>query len=374
MRHCELRQIVTMTTKFLETMKAKFVLILAIFFCIIDSVRAQGRDNVFFDTDSFWTNIVWSGAHSVADDTSLKDTDTLVALISDRAFDKSQVRFAAEYTAMDGALNYLLAFKKDKKWHLKQCMSLIELLDLLPKDQSLVVYTEGYGKTFISGLYRAFAMREQYRVNVLYLDYPSFDRHKNRVGNWRFVGREARAAGECFMPIMEGLRQWQHTRSRFVSVNLFYHSMGNLALMKMIQLGMPKGFNDSAWIDNLVLNAPCVPFRQAAGWLNKISFARQVIVHYNPADRVLRGASLLSGNRKLGTVRLKRDTNNITFVNFNNLVDDQHSYFLDLPFRTALPDAIKHYMAQLLHGRPVNWKDNAQFQPLYRDEQVYQLR
>lgn len=356
-------------------MKAKFISVLAISFFIVNVIRAQGPDNAFFDTDSFWSNIVWSQRYDTdAQNTNYKDTDTLVALVSDRAFDTSQLRFAAEHAAPDGAVNYLLAYKRDKRWHIRQCTSLIELLDLLPKDKSLVVYTEGYGKTFVSGLHRAFTMQEQYQVNVLYLDYPSFDKNRNRIGNWRFVGREARAAGKCFMPMIEDLRQWQHTKSRFVSVNLFYHSMGNLALMSMIQLGMPEGSDDSSWIDNLVLNAPCVPVKDAADWLSKINFAKRTIVHYNPKDRVLRGASLLSGNRKLGTVRLKGHINNITFVNFNNLVGDQHSYFLDLPHRPALPKEIRHYMTQLLQGRQVDWNDSARFQPLYTGGQVYQLR
>lgn len=325
-----------------------------------EALRGQGQFANYFDSDSFWRSVAIIDKDAVVDG----KVDTQVAVVSNRVFDYRVLRFAKEESESNGSLHYFLAFMMQGKWSIKPCNNLPALLQHLNRDQGLVVYTEGYGKHFISGLFRAFAMRAQYKVNVLYLDYPSINRDKRKLGNWRFVLKEANKAGTDFAPVLDSLYQYQLSKNYFPTVTLFYHSMGNLALKRMLQEDLFSGFNNSVWVDNLVLNAACVPAKNYEQWLGKAKFARNILIHYNPEDKTLKGAQLISGNRKIGVRPGREMPDNTVCVNFNRFVGDGHSYFLNLPYRAPLDKQVAHYMKEVLHGRMTNVRDSLVFRRL----------
>lgn len=333
-----------------------------------DAAYSQGRFAGYFDSDSFWRSI------TVLDRTAspAADADTLVALVSNRVFDYRELKFAAEASESSGALHFFLAFVKNDQWYIKPYHDLYSLLEQLEKGKSLVVYTEGYGKTFPAGLFRAFAMRAQYKVNVLYLDYPSINNSKKRLGNWRFVLKEANKSGVDFVPVLDSLYHYPLRKYHFPKITLFYHSMGNLALKNMLKKDWSATFDQQAWIDNLVLNAACVPAKGYTEWLGRAHFARHILVHYNPEDRTLKGAQLVSGNRKLGVQPGKKVLDNAIYINFNRLVGDGHSYFLNLPYRTPLAKPVADYMQGVLDGNAVNVSDTLVFRRLEGDRK-YEL-
>ncbi len=334
----------------------------ALLLCLLCYHQSKAQELEVYNSDSFWSKLTVHHELSKSIAQKMMTADTVIALVSNRIIDTSKIKFAAEKSNKDQALRFAIAFVYDKKWHLVFYNQLSEILRFLPDNKSLVVYTEGYGKVFTTGLYRAFAMQSQYKdVNVLYLDYPSLDTHKNRLGNWNFVNREAQKAGLCFLPVLDSLRLYQSQNNKFRSVNLFYHSMGNLALMSMMRQHLSTDFKDSIWIDNLILNAPCVPVKKANKWMSNIALAKQTIVHYNPEDKVLKGAPLISRNTKMGRYPFSTHTNHsMLFVNFNTLVKEQHSYFLDLPNRFALSPTIKNYFQFVLNGHNISAQDTLQ--------------
>ncbi len=324
---------------------------------------SQGRFAGYFNSDSFWRSIqILDQDAAIAE-----DVDTLVALASNRVFDYKELKFAKEESAKSGPVNYFLAFIKNGKWYVKPYNSLSEILNRQEEGKSLVVYTEGYGKNFPAGLFRAFAMRAQYKVNVLYLDYPSINSSKRRLGNWRFVLKEANKAGADFAPMLDSLHQWQLKEHYFSKINLFYHSMGNLALKHMLQNKLFAGFNGQVWVDNLILNAACVPAKGYADWLGKANFARHILIHYNPEDRTLKGAQLISGNRKLGVRPGATVLDKVICINFNRFVGNGHSYFLDLPYRAPMAEPVADYMQKVLNGEMVKVQDTLIFRRLAGD-------
>lgn len=330
------------------------------------TARSQGRFAGYFDSDSFWRSVtLLDSAASLAG-----EADTLVALASNRVFDYRQLKFAGEISEPSGALHYFLAFIKSGKWYIKPYRNLYGLLQQLEQGKGLVVYTEGYGKNFPAGLFRAFAMRAQYRVNVLYLDYPSINSGKKRLGNWRFVLKEANKAGIDFGPVLDSLYHYPPREHYFPAITLFYHSMGNLVLKRMLENDLSARFNGKQWIDNLVLNAACVPAKHTE-WLGKAQFARCILVHYNPDDRTLKGAQLVSGNRKLGVRPGKKVLDKAICVDFNHFVGNGHSYFLDLPYRAPLPKPVAGYMQKVLEGKAVDVQDTLVFRRL--EEGKYEL-
>lgn len=333
-----------------------------------EGTYAQARFANYFDSDSFWKSVEVIDKDAIV----VGKVDTQVALVSNRVFDYKELKFAKEESGAAGTLHYFDAFIMHGKWYIKSYSSLSTLLHHMDKGKSLVVYTEGYGKNFISGLFRAFAMRAQYRVNVLYLDYPSINSSKKRLGNWRFVLREASKAGADFAPVLDSLHQWQQKEHYFSKINLFYHSMGNLALKHMLQNELFAGFNGQVWVDNLVLNAACVPAKGYADWLGKANFARNILIHYNPEDRTLKGAQLVSGNRKIGTRPGKKMPNRTVCINFNHFVGNGHSYFLDLPYRAPVAGPVADYMQRVFNGDVINVQDTLVFRRL-DEEGKYEL-
>lgn len=333
-----------------------------------EEALGQGRGANYFDSDSFWRSVEVVDKDAVV----LGRVDTHVALVSNRVFDYKELKFAKEASETSGTIHYFDAFVLQGKWYIKSYNSLSTLLAHMDKRQSLVVYTEGYGKNFLSGLFRAFAMRAQYRVNVLYLDYPSINRSKRRLGNWRFVLKEANKAGADFAPVLDSLYQYQLSKNYFSTITLFYHSMGNLALKHLLQNDLFFGFNNSSWVDNLVLNAACVPAKNYTQWLSKAKFARNILIHYNPEDKTLRGAQLISGNRKIGVHPGRAMPDNTVCINFNGFVGDGHSYFLHLPHRAPLDKQVVNYMQAVLDGKMINVRDTLAFRPL-QGEGKYEL-
>lgn len=354
--------------------KARFnrALLIAVLLLLSPGLRgaaySQGSFAGYFDRDSFWQSI------TILDSATFPaaDADTLVALVSNRVFDYRELKFAAEVSEPSGALHFFLAFIKNGQWFIKPYNDLHALLEQLEKGKSLVVYTEGYGKNFPAGLFRAFAMRAQYKVNVLYLDYPSIKSSKKRLGNWRFVLKEANKAGVDFVPVLDSLYHYPLRMYHFPKITLFYHSMGNLALKNMLQSDFSAGFDQRKWIDNLILNAACVPAKHYTEWLGKAHFARHILVHYNPEDRTLKGAQLVSGNRKLGVRPGDKVLDQAIYINFNRFVRDGHSYFLDLPYRAPMAKPVTDYMQGVLDGNAVNVSDTLVFRRLEGDRK-YEL-
>lgn len=333
-----------------------------------DRACAQVRFANYFDSDSFWKSVEVMDRDAVF----VGEVDTQVALVSNRVFDYRELKFAREASDPKGALHYFLAFVKEGKWYVKPCNNLAEILDRLEQGKNLVVYTEGYGKNFPAGLFRAFAMNAQYKVNVLYLDYPSINSSKKRLGNWRFVLREANKAGSDFVPVLDSLYRYPLREYNFPKITLFYHSMGNLALKSILKSDLSPYFSGHVWVDNLVLNAACVPVKDYVDWLGKANFARHIIIHYNPDDQTLKGAQLVSGNRKLGVRPGKKVLDKAIYLNFNRFVGNGHSYFLDLPYRAPMAEPVVAYMQSVLNGVVINVQDTLVFRRL-DEEGKYEL-
>lgn len=349
----------------MKRLRVKVVLIVALLLLpgLRERTCAQGRFANYFDSDSFWQSI-----QILEQDAAIaEDADTLVALVSNRVFDYKKVKFAKEESAKSGQLKYFLAFIKNGKWYVKPYNSLSAILDRQGHGKNLVVYTEGYGKNFPAGLFRAFAMNAQYKVNVLYLDYPSINSSKKRLGNWRFVLQEAHKAGAEFVPVLDSLYRYPLREYYFPKITLFYHSMGNLALKNMLKNDLFPNFGHYAWVDNLVLNAACVPAKGYADWLGKANFARHILIHYNPEDRTLQGAQLVSCNRKIGIHPGKKVPEHTVCINFNGFAGKGHNYFLNLPYRKPMADPVADYMKRILNGEVIDVQDTLVFRRLDGD-------
>jgi hypothetical protein len=138
------------------------------------------------------------------------------------------------------------------------------------------------------------------------------------------------------------------------ALSMFFHSMGNNVIRRIAQSSAYlHHFNDTIWVDNIILNAPCVPRRGSHRWIDSIRFAKSKIVHYNPYDMTLKWARIAGFRGVLGERPRKPLAATATYINFNPLCGAGHSNFLHLRNRGAAPGfAVAHY-SRLFHGKSV---------------------
>ncbi|HEY9179046.1 MAG TPA: hypothetical protein VIN07_15240, partial [Flavipsychrobacter sp.] len=113
--------------------------------------------------------------------------------------------------------------------------------------------------------------------------------------------------------------------------------------------------NDVVWVDNVILNSPCVPQAGHAKWLGKIAFAENVYIQYNPEDRTLFWPELINKKRQLGRRLRGPLSTKAHYVNFNKLVGQEHSYFITLRQHRPIPGEVWSYYNTVLHGKPVDF-------------------
>lgn len=325
-------------------------------FFLLPEVQAQRG---FFNTEAFWSHF----RYDTKTPPDLTSGDTAVLVASSRMVnDKDPVRFVGEERDC-GGLHYYFVYARKGIWHVCPVKNITDGLQYMPaRNNDWVVYADGFGKIFTSGVDRGMRMAAQQEMNVLYLDYPSYNSSKKLLGNYKFAIGNARCAYNDFVPVLDSvIRLRKEGKMGSGRLSLFFHSMGNIILRETIRNGRLPELNNTVWVDNLILNAPCVPQKHHKGWLDKIAFAKRIYVHYNPKDHVLKGAHLVSFTRQLGEKLRRPLSTHAAYINFHTVADDNHSNFLVLLQHPVPPKASMEYYHRVLHGAAVDTKDTAHF-------------
>ncbi len=315
----------------------------------------------YFNSEQFWGRL---SLQPMGKQAEIAAGDTVIIVASNRASDTTGFRFFPE--RRDGKqIKYFVVYSSRGKWQVQPVQSLQDAVALMPdKNRDWVVYTEGMGKFFTTDLDRGMQLTGQYGVNVLLLDYPSITAFKKRLGNYFFARGNAKIAYKDFGPVLDTvqmLRERQLMGSG--SMNLFFHSMGNIVMWQLVKKNKIDKINNSVWVDNLILNAPCVPQRGHRKWVDKIAFARRIYINYNQNDYTLGGAYLVSKRQQLG-MKVKRPlSSKAIYVNFNTLADKGHSNFVNLYGRDRIPETAIEYYRVLFHGGAVNVQDSVKYRP-----------
>lgn len=310
---------------------------------------ALAQDN--FNDTAWWERLVHEKKPAINDFSLI---DTCIVVVSNRMVTDNGLRFMSE-TRGNGSLQYFFVYAYKDRWHVLKASNLQKAISYMPKQNNdWVVYTEGMGKIFTSELNRGMQMNAQYDVNVIMLDYPSITTTKRQLGNYLFSIKNARASYKDHAPVLQNIKKL-YTGGKMGKGNmtLFFHSMGNYLLRQTVRKKQLFMLNDKRWVDNIILNAPCVPQHAHAKWVNQINFSERIYVHYNPEDNTLYWPELFNKKKQLGR-RLRGPLSaKVNYINFHSLVGDNHSYFLSLQGREpVLPISWQHYN-KVLHGDSV---------------------
>jgi len=302
----------------------------------------------YYNSNAYWANFCFQ-----TDSIKPALTDTCLVFVSNRHFFKDSLRFVDEYVDTAG-LKYFFLQKSAGKWNVFQVPALSDAMHLLPEKRDIVVYTEGMGKIFTSNVERALLMRSQYHVNVIMFDYASINTTYRPSRNFKFARSNARLSAHQYFQLLTAIQEAHQKREDWINqikVSTFHHSMGNIVLMEMMKGQPVELLNNSPFLDNIVINAACVPSKKHKEWVENIHFANKVYIHYNKSDWQLKGAHLLTLKRQLGEKLVRPLAKNATYVNFHDQVGAQHSYFLNFPQNDYRMTAeMRDYFVQLFGG------------------------
>lgn len=324
-------------------------LLLLILFSWAGIVQAQLTiDN----SDARWATFRWQ-----QDTPRIAPGDTCVVFVSNRHIYPDSLRFADEFVDTC-SLKYFLLQKQPEGWKVYRTPSLDAAMSMLPEKRDIVLYAEGMGKIFTSNVFRALLMTRQYNVNVVMFDYASINTTYKPSRNFRFARSNASLSARQYYALLEEFQQARKEKQEWLSdvrLSAFYHSMGNIILMDMMKSLPYERLNAYPFINNLIINAACVPEGKHAGWVENIRFADKVYIHFNRTDMQLKGAHLITFTSQLGEKAKGPLAHNASYINFHSLVGWKHSYFLNFPHREfRLPETVTRYFTDLFKGLPAS--------------------
>ena len=327
--------------------------LLCIFICF-NSTKLSGTNAHKVLLDSYWKDITLANTND-----SVLVSDTMSVLYSTRKFDPNKIDFFDEIVDPNGKITIVLAVCKNLKWKVYVCKSLDNACAFLPKKNSFLFYVEGFGKNFPLTMFRSSCVSNLYQNNVVLFDYPSYNTSIGVLPNYYRVKKTAKNSAPAFVEFLKSIES-----SNFIKIDwlfntnnvLFFHSMGNLILKEMVQ----KDFDSvlkSGTINRLVLNNPCVSSYKHQKWIDKITFTDQIFIHHNPADKQLKGASFLEGQKILGRFNSTPKSKKAIYINFEPLVGDEHNAFFNKPGLQKIPDESFNYYNALFQGKsfPFSW-------------------
>lgn len=323
------------------------------FFLIVNIVTARAQ------LTSYNSNESWS-RFALQPETfkPLLNSDTCLVFVTNRYIHADSLRFVDEFLDTT-SLKYFFLEKLNGKWNVYKENTLKEAMEHLPKKKDIVVYAEGMGKIFTSNVERAQLMSSQYNVNVVMFDYASINTSYKPSKNFKFARNNARLSARQYLSLLQEFKDAKQRQEEWIAgakLTTFYHSMGNIILEQMIRHHDISSINQEPFVDNLVINAACVPSKHHAEWVEQIKFARQVYVHYNRRDLQLKGAHLLTLRKQLGEKTRKKDyADNAIYINFHDMVGWQHSYFMNFPYNEfKLSPAMVAYFSRLFNGQGIS--------------------
>ncbi len=313
-----------------------------------------------YDSDLYWMKLSLDTVPPV----DIAVSDTPVVVVSNRIMKRDSLRFMVQERD-GGHLHYFIVYSRNGRWHVFETPNLVTAIGYMPgKDRDWVTYVEGMGKLFTSDLERGITLSGLYGVNTIMFDYPSINTAKKQLGNYFFALHNARIIYKDFMPVLaeiKSLRERQQLGAGRLS--MLYHSMGNNMIREIVRHKKISQLNDGIWVDNMLLNAPCVPQAGHRKWLSKVKFAKTIYIHYNPQDFTLGGAFLVSKKNQLGMKVHAPTCAEVRYINFHQLVGKEHSCFLNLPSGYIAPEKARRHYNTILHGNAIELSDNTSYSP-----------
>ncbi|MES2515278.1 MAG: alpha/beta hydrolase [Bacteroidota bacterium] len=323
-------------------MKLKLLIFFTAFTQVVFSQKA--KDPVIPYSYCNWTNMSLNKLYLPT------KNDTCLFVVSTRNYNGTINQFLDYDYDTTGTLKYFAVYFHGNQWTAVPHSSLAELLDQKELFKDFVIFTEGLGKTYTSGIDRATKMMRTYGVDELFFDWPT-ERPYMRPG--KNIKTTCNVAPKVAIPYAQLLLQFQIYKNehpaKFKTVTLFFHSMGNLLLMYDLKNDLFKQISLKL-ANSVVLNAACVGETNHREWLDKLVISENIYITINHGDKNLNGAKIIFLEHQLGE-RPKSDlSKKAQYINFSNVLEKEHNYFI-IPSLLKEKPFLKQFYADVFAGK-----------------------
>jgi hypothetical protein len=293
-------------------------------------------------------------------DSSYKSMDTSLVFVTSRCLQNNPgnpKEFLGTSLDTAGTLHFYTLYFRGNSWKAVPRKTFAQALNRAnAHGRDYLVYTEGDGKAFPDAVDRSTRLSRLYDVNIVMFDWPSRVAGYGGIKNVHNTVRNTHLASGPFYSFLLLLQDYRknHT-SEMEHLSMFFHSMGN-AVFKNSMEHRGTAELSAGLIDNMILNAACVPVRGHRKWVGSIGFASHIYVVYNRKDKTLRQASLLFAQGLLGCQLRKPLAPNALYINVHPLAGNNHNSFLIIPLLTQQPN-LRVFFSTLFHGKTPNTSD-----------------
>jgi hypothetical protein len=287
-------------------------------------------------------------------DSSYTSQDSSLTFVSTRTFRPGQVKeFLGTEISPDSALHFFTIYFRSNKWRAVPRPSFSAAIARAGSPADFVIYAEGDGKTFPDAVDRGTRLKRLYQVNIIMFDWPSRVPRLGGIKNVHNTVLNTSKLGKQFHTLLLLVKDYKASYPNEIQhLTLFFHSLGNAVFKKCIEQYGTSDLSKSL-VDNILLNAACIPARGHRKWMETLNFQDHVYIVYNRKDKTLRQATLLFGTRMLGCKPGNKLANNALYYNIHELAGSNHNYFLIQPLLTR-HKGITDFYNTVFHARPMN--------------------
>jgi hypothetical protein len=234
---------------------------------------------------------------------------------------------------------------------------LSEAAKYLPLKRDMLIYVDGYGKTFGQTMERGFELTDRFNLNMIIFDWPT------DYLSLRTTIYNAAEVSVNFVKAMQDIEQLHLKYYSQSAVSVVFHSMGNHILQNICTTSMLQHMPKSLF-SNIIINAAAVKRRNHYNWVEKLEIQKRIYITMNDRDFNLRGAAVIRLAKQLGMGNNNHRAKNAYYVNFNDIATTEHNLFLGKSHMDdSYPDIFRFYDL-VFHGKEVGISENMGFQIL----------
>jgi hypothetical protein len=290
-------------------------------------------------------------------DSAYKSSDSCIVFVTTRSVNVKNGEYVFGNTiAKDNLLRFYNIYFKGGESKMAPRSSLAEAINNANVSPDFVVYTEGHGKLFSDNVERGIQASRIYSVSVIMFDWPSKMPGYKVEKNFYTSMNNSRAVAKQFNELLLLLGHYKNNtnQEKIRHLSLFFHSMGNYVILNTLKQYGSKNYN-ATLVDNIILNAPCIPSREHSKWLEQLTFQRNIYVMYNKKDPALKGASFLMGKFLLGLHPMHL-AKNAEYLDLRKVAHIYHNCFLRQSLLSSHPK-VREIYNDLFHSRILDVHD-----------------
>jgi len=255
------------------------------------------------------------------DSNHLKDAGNKILIISTRNFTDPEALTIEKGVHPENKRFFFVVGTQADSFVVVNYPTLEKAMNQLDENRNMLVYVNGYNKTFDGTIKGGQMLSARYNVNAIMFDWPT-DQKPVRI-----TAKNARKVSHNLAVSLNEIGQVQQNKFSGTNLSVIFHSMGNLVARHMVKSGNINQMKPGV-VDNIILNAAAVKSYDHNRWVEKMKNDETVYIVINKYDYVLRGASLMRGVRQLGNVPLGEKADNAHYIDFSEIAEKEHSYYL----------------------------------------------